>query len=160
MRLLKKAILHEIYVQMAASGLLLLFGLTLMLLQLNGSIILSIVGLSAMMISGFLLYRNVPNLDLETNPLYRTLVDEPQEVVWIYSLMTQRMPFGLELFKTGVVYIYRKDGSHHSVSVPVQKLKLVCKFLGRLLPQASVGYTRERAQQFEFNPELLMRKPK
>lgn len=160
MRLLKKAILREIYFQIAATGLLLLFGLTLMLLQLNGSIFLSIIGLGAMMISAYLIYRSVPALDLETNPLYRTLVDEPQNVVWIYSMMTQRMPFGLEMFKAGVVYIYLKDGSHYSVSVPVRKLKLICKFLGRLLPQASVGYTEERAQQFEFNPELLKRKRK
>jgi len=160
MRLLKKAILREIYFQIVATGLLLLFGLTLMLLQLNGSVFLSIIGLGAMMISAYLIYRSVPALDLETNPLYRTLVDEPQDVVWIYSMMTQRMPFGLEMFKVGVVYIYLKDGSHHSVSVPVRKLKLICKFLGRLLPQASVGYTEERAQQFEFNPELLKRKRK
>lgn len=160
MSVLKKAILREIYFQIGATGLLALFGLILVLLQLDGSIFLSIVGLGTMMISAYFIYRSIPALDLETNQLYRTLADEPQQVVWVYSLMTQRMPFGLELFKAGVVYIYLKDGSHHSISIPVRKLKLICKFLGRLSPQASIGYTKERAQQFEFNPELLKRKPK
>ena len=66
MDLLRKAILREIYLQIGATGLLLLFGLTLMLLQLNGSIFLSIIGLGTMVISAYQVYRSVPALDLET----------------------------------------------------------------------------------------------
>lgn len=160
MKLLKKAILREVYFQIGATALLLLFGLALLLLQLNGSILLSIIGLGTMACSGFFIYKSVPALDLETHPLYRTLVDEPEQIVWVYSVATQRMPFGFELFKSGIVYLFLADGNHFTVSLPVQKLKLICKFLSRLLPQASVGYTKERAEQFQFNPELLKRRSK
>lgn len=160
MRLLKKAILREVYFQIAATGLLLLFGLTLLLLQLNGSIFLSVIGLGTMVFSGFFIYKSIPALDLEMHPLYRTLMDEPEQIVWVYSLATQRMPFGLEIFKSGIVYLYLADGGHYSVSLPVRKLKLACKFLSRLLPHASVGYTPERAEKFQFNPKLLKRRPR
>ena len=157
MRMLEKAILREIYGQIAATACLMLFGLGLLWLQLEGSVFLSIIGLGTAIISAYLLYRSIPALDLATHPLYRILLDEPRQVVWVYAELTQRMPFGLTLFKSGLVYLFLKDGTHHTVAIPERKLRLVCKFLGRLLPEATVGYSPERARLFAQNPELLRR---
>lgn len=157
MRILLKAIRREVLFQIIATNLLLLFGGLLALLQYDKSVFLTIIGLGAVFLSIRLLWKNFPSFLLRNHALYKILYEHPTQVVWVYSEITQRMPFGLELFQTGTIYFHLMDGSHESVALPAKKLKLVSKFLNRLLPQATFGFSEERQQQYDIDPFMLMR---
>jgi hypothetical protein len=68
------------------------------------------------------------------------------------------MPFGLYLWERGTMFFMLQDGDEISVGLPARKLKMVSRFLNKLLPHASFGYTAERQQQFEADPKLLLKK--
>lgn len=88
--------------------------------------------------------------------LYHLLLEEPQDVVWVYSMITERLPFGLSFSSSAIVYLIEKDGDEFSVSVPANKVKLVVRTLNRVLPTAEFGYTEEREQK--YRGEVTQRK--
>ena len=80
------------------------------------------------------------------------LREHPERFVWVYGTVTERMPFGLNLMRSGLLYLYDTDGEAHSFSLPAHQLLLVTKTLNRLLPQAEFGYTAER--EFKYRGEI------
>lgn len=87
--------------------------------------------------------------------LLRLLDQEPEKIVWVYSIVTHRRPFGIQLFQTGMLYFMLINGNEICVALPAGKLKLVSRFLNRLLKHASFGYSPERAALFKEDPALL-----
>ncbi|MEM7572012.1 MAG: hypothetical protein AAF433_03885 [Bacteroidota bacterium] len=79
---------------------------------------------------------------------YEILKDSPEEVVWVYTLVTQRLPFGLAFSHSSLLCLVLQDGEQLSISIPTQQLKLVSKTLNRVLPNAEFGYSKERAEQY------------
>jgi len=104
----------------------------------------------------FFLFRELP---FHRHPIVTQLEKRRRDIVWIYTVRTQRMPFGLKLFESGLLYIKLLDGSHHCLSLPTSKLRVVSNFLHRRLPHASVGYNEEREQWYQAAPELLLQEP-
>ena len=92
----------------------------------------------------------------EDERLWYLLNENPKQIVWVYSITTQTMPFGFHLWDTGTMYFKLLDGDEITVGLPTKKLKMVSKFLNRLLPHASFGYSEERQAQFEKDPKLLL----
>ena len=76
------------------------------------------------------------------------LRDRPERIVWVYGTVTERMPFGLNFKRSGLLYLYDADGEAHSFSLPARQLLLVTKTLNRLLPRAEFGYTAERELKY------------
>ncbi len=76
------------------------------------------------------------------------LRDHPDQFVWVYGMVTERMPFGLNLMRSGVLYLFDETGEGHSFSLPADQLLLVTKTLNRLLPRAEFGYTQERELRY------------
>ena len=79
---------------------------------------------------------------------YEILKDSPEEVVWVYTMVTQRLPFGLAFGRSSLLCLVLQDKEQLSVSIPTNKLKLVSKTLNRVLPNAEFGYTKERAEHY------------
>ena len=157
MRIIERAINKEIRLQFLSLVALFGIGLALLLFQFNRSAVLTILGLGAVVVSLGLIIRNYSYLHIENHPIHQTICQHSKEIVWVYSVATHRMPFGLELLKNGILYFHLLDGSHHSISIPAHQLKLISKYLNRLLPHASFGYTQEREQAFHQDPNLLSR---
>jgi hypothetical protein len=88
----------------------------------------------------------------KTFPLLHIIKQNPKQIVWVYSMVIQRMPFGFEFSQSGLIYVKLIDGNDITLSVPAEKLKLVLKYLGRLLPHIAVGYSKEREQAYRENP--------
>ncbi|MFQ5445897.1 MAG: hypothetical protein ACE5FF_03095 [Saprospiraceae bacterium] len=65
------------------------------------------------------------------------------------------MPFGFHLWDRGEMYFMLMDGSEVSISLPAVQLKMVLRFMNKLLPHASFGYSAERQRQFEMDPATL-----
>lgn len=85
------------------------------------------------------------------------VTENPKQIVWVYSVVIQRMPFGFEFSQSGLLYFKLLDGNDITLSVPAEKLKLVLKYLGRLLPHIVIGYSEEREKLFLENPAGLLR---
>ena len=75
------------------------------------------------------------------------LREHPERIVWVYSMVTERMPFGLNLMRSATLYLVDDRGEAHDFSLPPDRLLLVTKTLNRLLPHAEFGYTEEREQR-------------
>jgi hypothetical protein len=90
-----------------------------------------------------------------SHPVSILLRHDPQFITWIYSVRTQRMPFGIELFSSATIYFHLADGDCYSLSLPSGVLKLVSHTLNRYLPHATFGYSREMAHRFQDPPGQL-----
>lgn len=141
--------------QLLAALLLCLLGICLCYFFFQKNAIWTIIGLVLTVLGLRLVFKTTKIWRVEDHPLIRTLMDHPRQVVWVYSLLTERMPFGFQFSKSGTLYIKMMDGTEFSVSLPAQKLKLVSKTLSRLLPHASFGYSVQRQQWFLHDPERL-----
>ena len=157
MREIKKAIKRELrWKQFFALGLLLLGGILIsgwwsgegVLRLLGGLLFLTGVGFT---------YDLLRNGQLEQTPLLVLLREQPERIVWIYSVTTQRMPFGLHFGNSGLMYFKLIDGQELSLSLPEHRLRPVSESLNTYLPHVTFGYTKDREQWYMANPELLLR---
>ena len=107
----------------------------------------------------WLIYRIFQIRKPERHPLLRTLRHEPQRIVWVYSVQTQRMPFGFQTTNSGTLYFKLEDGDQHTVNLPAAALRPVSEMLNQMLPHASFGYTADREQWYMAHPEMLRQDP-
>ncbi len=156
-QLLRQALRREMRLQLITCISLAVLGLVLSVAFFASSIILTIIGLFFMVIGINLTYQAARGHRPDDHPLMEVLRHQPHRVVWVYSVVTQRMPFGLQFSQNGILYFKLIDGDQISVSAPRKHLKLISKTLNRLLPHASFGYTKDREQWFLASPELLLR---
>jgi len=155
MQILKGALARELRLQFLLTMGLLSAGMLLCILFIRESLILSLFGLLLSGIALRLIYQLIPRLNVENTQLITLLREDPKQIVWVYAVVTERLPFGLQLNSSGTMYFKLANGDEISVAMPASKLKLVSKFLNRLLPHASFGYSRNRAEWFSTNPSQL-----
>ena len=155
MELIRNALKRELRLKLLLSLALLLFGQFLCIFgfQLNGAIVfvgfvLTILGIK--FTRDAILGRNV-----EESPLMLLLEKEPKKIVWVYSIVTQRMPFGLEFSKDATLYFKLVDGDEITLSMSENNANNVLKMLSLKLPHATFGYSQDKEQWFMANPELL-----
>lgn len=84
--------------------------------------------------------------------LREELREHPERIVWVYGMVTERMPFGLNLMRSGTLYLVDDRGGVSDYSLPAAKLLMVTKTLNRLLPRAEFGYTEERELRYRGEP--------
>ncbi|NJB86637.1 hypothetical protein GGR26_002414 [Lewinella marina] len=144
--------------QLTALGVITV-GLLLCLLSIPYSVGLPFVGALAASLGLYWLYRLLSEQPLEA--LRRDLREHPRRIVWVYGMVTQRMPFGLNLMRSGTLYFYTRDGDVYDFSLRADRLLLVTKTLNRLLPHAEFGYTEERELKYrgELTPKNRNRWP-
>ncbi len=119
--------------------------------------ILATFGLVAILLGIKLLWDFFRRPHLENDPLWRALTRERRHIVWIYTVNTQVMPFGFHLWERGTMYFKFSDGGETTLEMPARKLKMVSKFLNKLLPHAAFGYSEERERQFQADPSKLLK---
>lgn len=88
--------------------------------------------------------------------VYHLLLEEAEDVAWVYGEVTERLPFGLRFSKMATLYLIMKDGEEISVGLAPDKMKLVTKTLNRVLPSAEFGYSAER--EMKYRGEVLRRR--
>lgn len=76
------------------------------------------------------------------------LRDEPETVVWVYGMVTERMPFGFRMAARGTLFLVEDDGEQTAFTMSPAHVRMVTKTLNRVLPNAVFGYTPEREMQF------------
>ena len=130
--------------QLTAVGLVLV-GLTAALFTLPYSAVFPFLGALAATLGVYWLVRL---LGEQPAAAWREeLRETPERIVWVYGMVTERMPFGLNLMRSGTLYLVDDRGEAHDFSLRADQLLLVTKTLNRLLPHAEFGYTEEREQR-------------
>ncbi|NRB62561.1 MAG: hypothetical protein HRU40_05950 [Saprospiraceae bacterium] len=158
MRILEQAITWELRLQVFMALALAASGCILCYVFFQESVLLTILGLVAATIGTRQFFKTNQELRLSDHPILHTLKEEPHRIVWVYAIVTQRSPFGFAFMRQGTMFFKLSDGDALSVLMPSGKLKLVSRFLNRLLPHAAFGYSTDREQLFEVNPEQLRRR--
>lgn len=155
MRLIEKALLKECQLQLFALFILLLASAGILVSTFEESVILPVLGLLGLIISIHLIYQTVRLLKVEEHRLIWLLKNQPHAIVWVYSVKTERLPFGFQLSSSTTFYFKLADGDEMTISVSPEKLNLLSKYLNRLLPHATFGYSRDRAQWYQVHPDML-----
>jgi len=155
MDLIKGAIKQEILQQLVSCVLLLVCSGSLLLVFFKNNIILTILGLIGVVVSLHLIHRTFALLNVQNHRLIQLLHQKPGEIVWVYSVKTERLPFGFQWSTNITLYFKLSDGDEISIVLPRNKIKLISKYLNRLLPHATFGYSADRAQWYNVSPDLL-----
>ncbi len=95
------------------------------------------------------------NKDHDASTLIPLLSQSPCKIVWVYSIVTENMPFGIHLIDRGKLLFKLDEGKEICISVPHRRLKEISRQLQQLLPHASFGYTKEKMQWYLADPHLL-----
>lgn len=90
-------------------------------------------------------------------PLMFLLNNKPTAIVWVYSVVTVRLPFGVQWARKGTMYFKLEDGDDITIRLLENDIPRVAKYLNKRLPHATFGYSDERAQWYMANPLLLIR---
>ncbi|MEY4133689.1 MAG: hypothetical protein ACOYOO_00560 [Saprospiraceae bacterium] len=157
MRLLERAISRDLLLQFAASLGLFILGAYIAYDTYADNLPLMTIGLAIALIAGKLLEYSARNLRKGRNSLLQVLREQPLRVVWVYSVVLERVPFGIYFFRTATMFFKLDDGTELSVHLPYRHLRTVSHFLNRLLPHATFGYTSDRDYAYRVSPERLRR---
>lgn len=152
MRLLRRSIRGEQRIKLTFAVLLMAGGTGFGYIFFEKRNILATLGLAGIIIGLRMLWEAIRQPKPEDERLWQLLRERSRQIVWIYSVNTQTMPFGFHLWDQGLMYFHLSDGEIITLSLPTRKLKMVSKFLNRLLPFALFGYSPERQQMFEADP--------
>ena len=120
--------------------------------------LLVIIGLVGLSISVILVISLIQGGGLEKHPVYKILSEQPRDIVWVYSIKTQRLPFGISLFEN--TYLYFADTKSHLFSLKVRDkdIKIIMRKLNQWVPWASFGYSEQKELSYRENPNSLIKK--
>ena len=155
MKLLCQAIIREKRLQLVAAVLLFCLGVVAVYFGWDTSRIIGVLGIGATLVGIWLTFKIAQQQNVTESRLVQLIFYDPDQIVWVYGLVTQHQPFGFNTTRSGVLYFNLVDGDSISVSLPAKRLKQVSFFLNRMLPRAVFGYTEERARQFAHDPQSV-----
>jgi len=88
-------------------------------------------------------------------PFLILLERQPESIVWVYSIKTQRLPFGISVSDGILLYFKTINKKEFTVKVSERKLSQIMQFLNHKLPHATFGYSSDNDQWYEADPQLL-----
>ena len=156
-QLLRRAIRREWRLKLVASLLLLALGLAFAYFYFGLNIIVTLFGLTCSVLGIRFVFSLVRENRAGSPRLLYLLERRPGHIVWVYAVVTKRLPFGLQFGSSCTMYFKLMDGDEVSVSLSAKSQREVSKTLNRLLPHATFGYTRDREQWYMADPAMLLR---
>ena len=156
MLVLRRAIRRELYIQLLLYVVLLSFGLFVSGYFFNSHALLCFVGLFFSFLGFFYCIRTLQHWGVHRHPIIQFIYEQPEQIVWVYTVVTQRMPYGFVTSNYGLLYLKLLNGEDLCVSIPGRRLRLVSHCLHRLLPHATFGYSPNKEQLYRINPEMLV----
>ncbi|MEL7220105.1 MAG: hypothetical protein AAGJ93_02235 [Bacteroidota bacterium] len=146
----------EWFIQLIALIALVTGGLVVIAVALKGYLTMMGIGLIITGTGGFYLRRHLLEPSA-LDALLKMLYENPGEIVWIYSMVNDHHPFGLQFFQRGILYFKLLNGDEITANLPPKKLKLISKVLSRSLPDTVFGYSNERARKYLSDPASFKR---
>lgn len=157
LNLLRQAATKEQKQKLLSAIVLVLLGIILLIFFFEKNTALSIAGLLAVLFGIQFAYQYFRYPSLDKMPLFHLLKYKTDAIVWVYSVITERMPFGFKLNQNAIMYFKLIDGDDISLSVPSNGAKTISNGLNHLLPHATFGFTQDREQWYMAAPEMLLK---
>lgn len=157
MFLLRRAVRREQQLKLLCAVASIAGGITMCYLFFQFSILLTIIGLAGTVLGIRYLFSFLAHRRADDSQLMHLLRHQPGQIVWVYSVVTQRLPFGLQVGSSCTLYFKLINGDEITVGLPPKRLKVVARLLNRLLPHASFGYSKDKEQWYLASPEILLR---
>lgn len=110
----------------------------------NSNILLAVVGAAATVAGGMMYFYFQKSRKNPDNNLIKIIDTQPNKILWVYTMETNLMPFGFKIQDKGFIYFNLDNGDDICVKLPAKDLKLVSRFLNRLLPNAMFGFSEEK----------------
>lgn len=143
-------------IQLLLYAAVLLLGAAFVAFFFQSSNLLVVIGLFFCGLGLYQLIQLLPYRSLRRHPILEKLYGDPGRIVWVYSVVTQRMPYGLEVRAYGLLYFKLVDGEDLCVSMPARHLRIVSRCLNRMLPHATFGYSPNKEQLYRIDPQMLI----
>lgn len=157
MNLLRQSAAREQQIKLIVGSVLVTVGLLLLLFFFEENTLFPIAGLTALAFGIHSAYAYFTYRDLDRLPLFQTLKYRPKQIVWIYAVMTERMPFGFKVSRNALMYFKLIDGQTYDVKVSPKRAEVISAGLNHLLPHTTFGYTEERELRYQKAPATLLR---
>ena len=120
------------------------------------NIFLAVIGL-AILVSGI---QYIHFLTKTPVVLPGLITQRSREIVWIYSMVIQRMPFGVQFSKQTYVYFKMLNNEEIVVSIPEKDLEGLMKTLNAYLPHATFGYSDDKELWYRADPAMMYQEEK
>lgn len=121
------------------------------------AIVCAVTSMALLSLGFKFLYETMTFWQAEHTTIWQLLKNRPQEIVWVYSELTETSPYGVKISNSGLLFFKLINGEQITLSVPAKYLHEFSSALNPALPHATFGYTDERAQWYIASPELLIR---
>lgn len=157
MQRLGKAVWREWALKLGASLLLVAFGLGLAWVTFGTQIVLPLFGLICTLLGIRFIFHLLQEKRAGGPRLMYLLENHPRHIVWVYAVVTERLPFGLQLGSSCTLYFKLMDGDEVSIGLSAEAQREAAQTLNQLLPHATFGYTRDREQWYMADPAMLLR---
>ncbi len=128
-----------------------------LLLQFNSERIFSFLAILALIFFISLTINTLKRLRNKNYSCKLALEQKPKSIVWVYSVKTQRLPFGISVSDEILLYFKTVNKKEFSIKVKEKELSEIMAFLNGLLPQATFGYSLDKDQWYEADPHLLLK---
>ncbi|MEM6724521.1 MAG: hypothetical protein AAF598_10815, partial [Bacteroidota bacterium] len=123
-------------------------------------ILLALTALTFIVIAFRFLLGLVLHWRIANHPLVKLLLQSPEQIVWVYSVITVSTPYGVTVFSMGNFYVKLINKEEICLSAPPHQLKELSRALNPILPHASFGFSEEKEQWYLVDPALLYRSGK
>lgn len=155
--LLQQAAKKEQRTKLLSAIVLLVFAIALIALFFGKNNFLSVIGLIALLFSVQFGYQYFRYPVIQQMPLFVLLKRKPQDIVWVYSVVTERMPFGFKINHNALMYFKLLDRDSICIAVPAERAEIISSGLNHLLPHATFGFSEDKEQLYMAAPEMLLR---
>ena len=126
-----------------------MIGLLIYWFYFESFLLAAAIGAGMFVLGGMLLYSFHKSWKNPEKNLLHIIDHTPERILWVYTLETQLMPFGFKVIDKGLIYFKMTDGEEISIKLSAKNLKLVSRFLNRLLPEAMFGYSEEKLAKYQ-----------
>lgn len=93
--------------------------------------------------------------DTQCNYLLKLLIQQPDEVVWVYYRKVESNPFGIQLLKFTTLFICLRNRDFIALPMPEKQIRQLMDLLKLRLTAAAFGYSIQRAQLYDISPDLV-----
>lgn len=156
--LIVKALKTERHQKVVGALCALVFGiwLTSRLNFERSQVILGLISLTSIVVGVRLLLSVIRTWQVERHLLIQLIKQSSHRIVWVYSMVTVQLPFGIQINREATIYFKLDDKDEITIRVLEKDIKLMMGFLNQQLSHASFGYSEDKAQWYMANPQLLL----
>lgn len=95
------------------------------------------------------------NRNMQRHAIYKTLMRNPKDIVWIYTINYEMNSFGIYLYTRSTLVFNTLDRKQFILYGPAEDVKLAKRALANLLPHATFGFSKDLEQLYKASPLLL-----